>query len=383
MNMVLGQSFLMFVSSVFIEATHLYSNHTMHWSEAVQFCSKRGLVLKKSKLGVADKHFEQFWTRLYKKESDFIYLHGCMNTHNVYKSEHMKIDQCIQECLNKRHHLFVMQNSSCFCLSDPQPELQQQCNLITSSFVFGAIETFKNRENCVLIDCHKNRTVHLVKCDENANVFCGDKVFGNFTWKSAAENCIKTRASLTPDPNQICSKEDTTDKMRYWFGFGTLEYTDEFLQNNGESDVNQTLCQSCKDVCKFEDCNMMRIAACESNVESVSVTIKIDRESGTTKDRPNQPPKDTLFRTTNLMHDQLTRYTKIKLDKTTKQKLTQTERDATKDGQVNTTKEMLKQTTLDFTKDGENKTIHSENVHMGTYKRTKATKCQNRPCDYE
>ncbi len=40
-------------------------------------------------------------------------------------------------------------------------------------------ETFKNRENCVLIDCHKNRTVHLVKCDEDANVFCGDKGIQN------------------------------------------------------------------------------------------------------------------------------------------------------------------------------------------------------------
>lgn len=127
-----------------------------------------------------------------------------------------------------------------------------------------------------------------------------------------------------------------------------------------ESDVNQTLCQSCNDVCKFEDCNMTRIAACESNVESVSVTITIDRESGPTT------TKDTLFQTTNLMHDQTTRYTKIKLDKTTKEKLTQTERDATKDGHVKTTKEMLKQTTMDLTKDGENKTIHRENVHMGT-----------------
>ena len=212
---------------------------------------------------------------------------------------------------------------------------------------------------------------------------------------------MKTKASLKHDhPNQICSKDDTNNKMRYWFGFGTLEYTEEFLKNNGkknvciktlsrkchrvrlvklisllmcillldESDVNQTLCQSCKDVCTFEDCNMKRIAACESNVESVSVTITIDRESGTTKDRPNQPTKDTLFRTTNLIHDQPTRYTKIKQDKTTKEKPTQTERDATKDGQVKTTKEMLKQATMDLTKDGENKTIHRENVNMGTYK---------------
>lgn len=124
-----------------------------------------------------------------------------------------------------------------------------------------------------------------------------------------------------------------------------------------ESDVNQTRCQSCNDVCKFEDCNEKRIAACESNVESVSVTITIDRESRTTKDMPNQPTKDMLFQTTNLILDQPTRYTKIKLDKTTKQKLTQTERDATKDGQVKTTKEMPKQITMELTKDGENKTI--------------------------
>ncbi|XP_065921880.1 uncharacterized protein [Magallana gigas] len=356
MNMVLGQSFLIFVSSVFIEATHLNSNHTMHWSEAVQFCSKSGLVLKKSKLGLTD--IDQFWTRLYRKESDFIYLHGCMNTHNVYKSEHMKIDQCIQECLNKRHHFFVMQNSSCFCLSDLQPKLQQQCNLTTSSFVFGAIETSKNRESCLIIDCHENKSVHLVNCDEGANVFCGDKVSGNFTWKSAAEQCMKTKASLKHDhPNQICSEDDTNNKMRYWFGFGTLEYTEEFLKSNDESDVNQTLCQSCNDVCKFKDCNMTRIAACESNVESVSVTITIDRESGTTKDRPHQPTKDMLFQTTNLVHDQTTKYTKIKLDKTTKEKLTHTERDAAKDGQVKTTKEMPKQITMELTKDGENKTI--------------------------
>uniref|UniRef100_A0A8W8MQ30 Uncharacterized protein n=1 Tax=Magallana gigas TaxID=29159 RepID=A0A8W8MQ30_MAGGI len=89
----------------------------MHWSEAVQFCSKHGLVLKKSKLGLADKQIETFWTRLYKKESDFI---------NLYD----------------------------------------------------------------------------------------------------------------------------------------------------ESDVNQTLCQSCNDVCKFEDCNMTRIAACESNVESICRAFK-------------------------------------------------------------------------------------------------------------
>ncbi|XP_052691150.1 uncharacterized protein LOC128169022 [Crassostrea angulata] len=367
MNMVLGQSFLIFVLSVFIEATHLYSNHTMHWSEAVQFCSKHGLVLKKSKLSLADKQIETFWTRLYKKESDFINLYGCINDSYVNTFEHIRMDQCIQECVNKRHELFVMQKSSCFCLSDLQPKFLQQCNLITSSLVFGAIETSKNRESCLIIDCHEHTTFHLVNCDEGANVFCGDKVFGNFTWKSAAEKCMKTRASLKLyHPNQICSKDDTNNKMRYWFGFGTLEYTEEFLKNNGESDVNQTLCQSCKEDCKFEDCNMTRIAACESNVESVSVTITIDRESGTTKDRPNQPSKDTLFQTTNLMHDQTTRYTKIKQDKTTKEKLTQTERDATKDGHVKTTKEMLKQTTMDLTKDGENKTIHRENVHMGT-----------------
>ncbi|XP_065921885.1 uncharacterized protein [Magallana gigas] len=357
MDMVLGQSFLIFVLSVFIEATHLYSDRTMHWSEAVQFCSKQGRVLKKSKLGLADQQIEKFWTRMYKKETNFLYLYGCMNDHYVNKSEHIKMDQSIQECLNKRHLLFIMQNSSRFCLSDPQPKLQQQCNLSTSSFVFGMIETFKNQGSCVLIDCH-NKTVHLVKCDEDANVFCGDKaVSGNFTWKSAAEKCMETRASLKLEPNQICSKDNTTDKMRYWFGFGTLEYTEEFLENNGESDVNQTLCQSCKEDCKYEDCNTMRIAACESHVESVSVAITIDRESGTTKEWPHQPTNDTLFRTTNLMHDQTTKYTKIKLEKTTKEKPTQTERDATKDGQVKTTKEMPKQTTMELTKDGENKTL--------------------------
>lgn len=48
---------------------------------------------------------------------------------------------------------------------------------------------------------------------------------------------METRASLKLEPNQICSKDNTTDKMRYWFGFGTLEYTEEFLENNGKKNV--------------------------------------------------------------------------------------------------------------------------------------------------
>lgn len=52
--------------------------------------------------------------------------------------------------------------------------------MIYCEFVFETLyaETFKNQGSCVLIDCH-NKTVHLVKCDEDANVFCGDKGIQN------------------------------------------------------------------------------------------------------------------------------------------------------------------------------------------------------------
>lgn len=104
---------------------------------------------------------------------------------------------------------------------------------------------------------------------------------------------------------------------------------------------------------------MTRKAACESNMQSISATITKDKKRVTSKERPNQPTKDMLFQTTNLMHDQTTKYTKIKVkqDKSTKEMLKQTKCDATKDRQVKTTKEMLKQTTEDLTNDGENKTI--------------------------
>lgn len=44
----------------------------------MNFCSKKGMVLKKSDLGLADDlvAIGKFWTRIYKKESDLIYLYG-------------------------------------------------------------------------------------------------------------------------------------------------------------------------------------------------------------------------------------------------------------------------------------------------------------------
>lgn len=63
---------------VLVEATQQqhYSNHTMNWSDAVQFCSERGMVLRKSKLGLAEKQIGKYWTRLYRRKSDLLYLYG-------------------------------------------------------------------------------------------------------------------------------------------------------------------------------------------------------------------------------------------------------------------------------------------------------------------
>lgn len=364
MNKVSGQLFLIFVLSVLVEATQQQpnSNHTMNWSDAVQFCSERGMVLRKTYLGLDESPFGEYWTRIYKKESDFVYLYGCLNALDVNISKHMARNQCIKECLHKKPNLFVMQEDGCSCVSDPVPELQPQCDLNQSPLVFGTIdsETFEKQGCCVLIDCHKNENPELVNCDEKANVFCRDKeISGNFTWKTAAKKCMEKGVSFNFELNKVCSTSNTTPKKKYWFGFGTFEYTDEFIKYNGVPDVNQTRCQSCEKDCKFEYCNMTRKAACESNMESISATITKDKKRVTSKERPNQPTKDMLFQTTNLMHDQTTKYTKIKVkqDKSTKEMLKQTKCDATKDRQVKTTKEMLKQTTEDLTNDGENKTI--------------------------
>lgn len=54
---------------------------------------------------------------------------------------------------------------------------------------------------------------------------------------SVVEKCMEMRVSFKFDLNKICFKNDIIDKMRYWFGFGMLEYIEEFFKNNGKKNV--------------------------------------------------------------------------------------------------------------------------------------------------
>lgn len=305
---VLGQLFLVFALSVFVVATEHNSNHTMNWKDAVQFCGKIGMVLRKSKLSLYEISLGKYWTRIYQRESDLIYLYGCLNAHDVSKSENMTKSRCIEECMNKGSHLFVLQNNGCSCLSNPHPNLQQQCDLNSSPLVFGTIGTETNgkKEHCLQIDCQNKGKAEFVQCDEGANIICGnEEILGNFTWKSAADECNKRNGTRNFESNKVCDQGNNNTEKRNWFHFGTYTYIDEYIKFNAVSDVNLKRCQSCEENCQFDDCNEKRIAACEKTMESEKGTMTTDKKHMTTKEMRNQITKD-MYQATNDMHDHTT-----------------------------------------------------------------------------
>lgn len=46
--------------------------------------------------------------------------------------------------------------------------------------------------------------------------------------------CMEKGVSFNFELNKVCSTSNTTPKKKYWFGFGTFEYTDEFIKYNGK-----------------------------------------------------------------------------------------------------------------------------------------------------
>lgn len=61
-------------------------------------------------------------------------------------------------------------------------------------------------------------------------------IAGNFTWEGATKECNNEKESLNVELSKTCSNNNN-DGEKYWFGFGTVEYTDEYIKFNSKDRV--------------------------------------------------------------------------------------------------------------------------------------------------
>ncbi|XP_062584415.1 uncharacterized protein LOC134246140, partial [Saccostrea cucullata] len=285
------------------------SDQKMNWLDAQNFCQKQGMVSKAGKLSFDEQDSGKYWTCHYTKRSDWIHFLGCFDQDTVlhYATSNLTIldktyVKCQLFCLPDSE-IFGIQGNSCFCLSTLDPHAHplhiNWCNLFNEKFPvgnemnnsifiyrnikFNAIRSDKTdatnhqKDLCVQIFCVKFNEVKftMADCESIGNALCTNKVLlGSYTWLKAMQKCDEQSTAadyLEADIDlyvhsafsNLCTNYNISLSGPLWLGIQSstleLEYKDDLTKV-----TKDMKCQSCRKVCKFEDCSKSRQAFCEA-----------------------------------------------------------------------------------------------------------------------